>query len=86
MEFLRLIDYAKNGVPPGGGWGHFDYITCKYCYYAWAGVAMFNTKGKECPLCHTVDKEHVWLEYSEYHGEGAMLSPIGNRYEIVTKN
>lgn len=47
---------------------------------------MLNTKGKECPQCGFFDPSFAWIELTEFKGEGAMLSPIGEDYSIVTKN
>lgn len=86
MEFLRLVDYRKNGTHPGRGWGVFDYVRCPICMYAWTAVAIFNTKGKECPNCEYYDRNFIWLELVPYKGEGAMLNPVGEDYDFVTPN
>ena len=86
MEFKCLVDQSINGIPPGSGWGVFEYVKCDICMHAWTMVAMLNTRGKECPHCGHFDPDFIWLELKEFKGEGAMLNPIGNRYSIVNKN
>lgn len=86
MEFLKLVDYRDKGVHPGRGWGYFGYVTCPICMYAWEAVAKFNTRGKECPSCGHCDENFIWIELVPYKGEGAMLNPVGEGYDIVTPN
>lgn len=85
-QFLKLVKNAREGTPPGNGWGFFPYVKCKRCKCAWEAEAMFNTKGRECPYCGFYDKEAVWTEQTEYKGEGAFLNPVGKDYSIVNKN
>lgn len=86
MEFLRLVDDRLQGNKPGNRWGVFDHVTCDHCYYKWVAISMFNTKGKHCPQCGYSDPDWIWMEYSEYKGEGAFLNPVGKDYSLVTKN
>jgi len=85
-EFLTLIENAQEGTPPGTGWGVFPSAYCKQCGHEWTAVAMFNTKGKECPSCGHFDVESIWIQESNYKGEGAFLNPVGRNYTIVNKN
>ena len=85
-QFLTLVENARDGTPPGPGWGVYDYVKCMICGYAWTCVAMVNTKGKECPNCGYFDAESIWLTHSEFKGEGAFLNPVGEDYSIVNKN
>ena len=85
-EFLRLVDYRDNGTHPGRGYGVYDYVKCAMCGYAWSAIVLMNTKGKECPNCKYYDENFMWIELVPYKGEGAMLNPIGQGYDIVTDN
>ena len=86
MELVSLVDQSINGIPPGNGWGVFNYVVCDVCKYAWVMVAMLNTLGKECPHCGHFDPKFMWTELAEFKGEGSFLTPIGTGYSIVTKN
>ena len=85
-QFLELVENARFGTRPGNGWGFFPYVICEKCESAWETEALFNTKGKICPYCGHFDAESIWIEQSEFKGEGAFINPVGKGYTIVNKN
>ncbi len=85
-EFVILADRARNGTPPGPGWGTYLEVVCDLCGYTWTEVAMIGSKGKTCPLCGVEDVEFVWGSDLDFGGDGSFLQPVGWKYATINHN
>ena len=83
--FMKLVDRAKNGTPPGRGWGIFPNTACPACGFKHVAVAMIGSLGYECPYCDYVDLEWVWLEHS-VPGDVSYLLPVGWEHSRLCRN
>jgi hypothetical protein len=85
-DLIRLVDRARNGTPPGEGWGLYEDVTCDHCGMLWNAVAMLGTKGKECPYCGHLDPNYHWLTDFTLPGDGVFLNPVGWEYAQISHN